>query len=93
MIGQSKQGNRTVGVTAVADSRHVSIPHDWYSGQWLAGGVWMQHGMALSGRRGQLGAKREVLLYLLVLGLVEVKFGVLQVALNLQEKTIIYKFS
>lgn len=93
VIGQTKQGNRAVGVAAVTDSGHMSIPHDWHSGQWLAGGVWMLHGVNLSSRRGQLGAQRQILFYLLILGLVEVKFGVLQMALDLQQKQIIHKFS
>lgn len=93
VIGQSKQGDGAVGVAAVADSGHVSIPHDWHSGQRLAGGVWMLHSVTLSGRRGQLGAQSQVLFYLLILGLVEVKFGVLQMALNLQQKQTIHKFS
>lgn len=87
MIGHSEEGNGAVGVAAVADGGHVSIPHDWHGGQRLALGVWMRNSVALPGRRGQLGAQRQVLLDLLILGLVEVKLGVLQVALYLQRKT------
>ena len=64
----------------------MSVPHDRHGGQRLAGGVWMWNGVALPGRRGQLGAQRQVLLDLLVLGLVEVELGVLQVAVYLQPK-------
>lgn len=84
MVGHGEQSNGAVGVAAVADRGHVSVPHDWHGGQPLARGV--RDGVALPGRRGQLGAEREVLLDLLVLGLVEVEFGVLQVALYLWQE-------
>lgn len=84
VIGQREQGHRAVGVAAVADRRHVSVPHDRRGGQRLAGGVRMRHGVAQPGRGGQLGAQRQVLLDLLTLGLVEVELGVLQVVLYLQ---------
>lgn len=87
MVAHGEQGNGAVGVAAVADGGHVSIPHDWHGGQRLAGGVRVRDGVALPGRRGQLRAKREVLLDLLVLALVEVELGVLQVALYLWQKT------
>ncbi len=86
MIGHSEQGNGAVGVAAVADRGHVSIPHNRHGGQGLARCVWMLNGVALPGRRGQLGAQRQVLLDLLILGLVEVELGVLQVAVYLQQK-------
>lgn len=89
VTGHSEQGNGAVGVAAVADRGHVSIPHDRHGGQRLARGVWMLNGVALPGRRGQLGAQRQVLLDLLILGLVEVELGVLQVAVYLQQKQII----
>lgn len=92
VIGHGEQGNRAVGVAAVADGGHVSIPHDRHGGQRLAGGMRMRHGVALPGRRGQLGAQRQVLLDLLILALVEVELGVLQVALYLQQISNI-KFS
>lgn len=92
MIGHSEQGNGAVGVTAVADRGHVSVPHDRHGGQ-LARGVWMRNGVALPGRRGQLGAQCQVLLDLLILGLVEVELGVLQVAVYLQQTQIIHMFS
>ncbi|KAG7240716.1 hypothetical protein INR49_026605 [Caranx melampygus] len=78
VIGHGEQGDRAVGVAAVADGGHVSVPHDGHRGQWLAGSVRMRHGVALPGRRGQLGAQRQVLLDLLILALVEVELGVLQ---------------
>lgn len=86
VIGHSEQGNGAVGVAAVADGGHVSVPHDRRGGQLLAGGVRVRNGVALPGRRGQLGAQSQVLLDLLILGLVEVELGVLQVALYLQPK-------
>lgn len=92
MIGHSEKGNRAVGIAAVADRGHVSVPHDWHGGQRLARGVRMRNGVALPGRRGQLGAQCQVLLDLLILGLVEVELGVLQVAMYLQQKQIIRKF-
>lgn len=92
VIGHSEQGNGAVGVAAVADRGHVSVPHDGHGGQRLARGVWMLNGVALPGRRGQLGAQRQVLLDLLILRLVEVELGVLQVAVYLQQKQIIHKY-
>lgn len=87
MTGHAEQGDGAVGVTAVADGRHVSVPHDRHGAQRLAGGVRVQNGVSLPGRRGQFGAKGQVLLDLLILGLVEVELGVLQVVLYLyQEK-------
>lgn len=86
VVGHGEQSNGAVGVAAVADRRHVSVPHDWHAGQRLARGVRVRDGVALPGRRGQLGAQREVLLDLLVLALVEVEFGVLQVALYLWQE-------
>lgn len=73
MIGHGEQGDGAVGVAAVADGGHVSVPHDGHRGQRLAGSVRMRHGVALPGRRGQLGAQRQVLLDLLILALVEVE--------------------
>ncbi len=93
MVSHSEQGNRAVGVTAVADGGHVSIPHDRNGSQRLARGVWMRNGVALPGRRGKLGAQRQVLLDLLILGLVEVELRVLQVAMYLQQNQIIPKIS
>lgn len=86
MVGHGQQSNGAVGVAAVADGGHVPVPHDWHGGQCLARGVRVRDGVALSARRGQLWAEREVLLNLLVLGLVEVELGVLQVALYLWRK-------
>lgn len=86
MVAHGEQGNGAVGVAAVADRGHVPVPHDWHGGQRLARGVRVRDGVALPGRRGQLGAEREVLLDLLVLGLVEVELGVLQVALYLWQE-------
>lgn len=83
MIGHRKQGNRAVGVTAVTDGGHVSVPHDRHGGECLARGVRMCHGVARCGRGGQLGAQRQVLLHGLILALVEMELGVLQVALYL----------
>lgn len=93
MTGQSEQGDGTVGVAAVADSGHMSVPHDGHRGQRLAGRVRMRDGVALPGGRGQLGAQRQILLDLLILGLVEVKFGVLQMAVNLQQHQVIHRFT
>lgn len=86
VTGHGEQGNGACGVAAVADRGHVSVPHDRHGGQLLlARGVWVRHGVALPGRRGE----RQVLLDLLVLALVEVELGVLQVALYLRgEKRI-----
>lgn len=92
MIGHSEKGYGAVGVAAVTDRGHVSVPHDRHSGQWLARGVRMWNGVALPGRRGQLGAQCQVLLDLLILGLVKVELGVLQVAVYLQQNQIIRKF-
>lgn len=93
MVGHREEGDRAAGVAAVADGRHVSIPHDRHGGQRLAGGVRMHNGVALPSRRGQLGAQRQVLLYLLVLALVEVELGVFQVVMYLQQQQIIHKLS
>lgn len=86
MIGHIEEGNGAVWVAAVAHGGHVSVPHDGHGGQRLALGVGVRDSVALPGRRGQLGAQRQVLLDLLILGLVEVVLGVLQVALYLQQK-------
>lgn len=84
MIGHSEKSNGAVGIAAVADRGHVSIPHDRHRGQRLAGSMRMRNGVALSGRRGKLGSQCKILLDLLVLVLVEVELGVLQVTLYLQ---------
>lgn len=93
MIVHSEKCNRAVGVAAVADRGHVSISHDRHGRQLLARVVRMWNGVALPGRRGQLGAQCQVLLDLLILGLVEVKLGVLQVTMYLKQKHKSYKFS
>lgn len=85
MVSHSEQSNRAVGVAAVADGGHVSIPHDRDGSQRLARGVWMRNGVALPGGRRKLWAQRQVLLDLLILGLVEVELRVLQVAVYLQQ--------
>lgn len=92
MIAHSEKCNRAVGVAAVADRGHVSISHDRHGGQRLARVVRMWNGVALPGRRGQLGAQCQVLLDLLILGLVEVKLGVLQVTMYLKQRHTSYKF-
>lgn len=92
MIAHSEKCNRAVGVAAVTDRGHVSISHDRHGGQRLARVVRMWNGVALTGRRGQLGAQCQVLLDLLILGLVEVKLGVLQVTMYLKQRHISYKF-
>lgn len=86
VIGHAEQGDGAVGVAAVTDRGHVSVPHDRRGGQRLVRGVRVQNGVALPGRRGQLGAQSQVLLDLLILGLMQVELGVLQVALDLQRK-------
>lgn len=87
LTGHGEQGDRAVGVAAVAHGGHAAVPEDGHGGQWLARGVRVRHAVALAGRRGQLGAQRQVLLDLLTLALVEVELGVLQVALYLREKS------
>lgn len=84
MVAHAEKGDGAVGVAAVADRGHVSVPHDGHAGQRLARGVGVRDGVALAGRGGQLGAQRQVLLDLLVLRLVEVVLGVLQVAVYLR---------
>lgn len=88
MVAHAEEGDGAVGVAAVADRGHVSVPHDGHAGQRLARGVGVRDGVALAGRGGQLGAQRQVLLDLLVLRLVEVVLGVLQVAVYLQVRSI-----
>lgn len=92
VIGHREKGYGAVGVAAVTDRGHVSVPHDWHGGQRLARGVRMWNGVALPGRRGQLGAQCQVLLDLLILGLVKMELGVLQVAVYLQRNQIIRTF-
>lgn len=47
MVGHGKQSNGAVGVAAVADGGHVSVPHDWHGGQRLARGVRVRDAVAL----------------------------------------------
>lgn len=82
MVGHGEQGDGAVGVAAVADGRHVSVPHDGDGGERLARGVWVCNAVALPGRRRQ----RQVLLHLLVLALLQVELGVFQVAVYLWGK-------
>lgn len=86
MVAHAQEGHRAVGVAAVADRGHVSVPHDGHNGQRLSWWMGVRDGVALAGRAGKLGAQRQVLLDLLVLRLVEVELGVLQVAVYLQVK-------
>lgn len=88
LVAHGEQSNGAVGVAAaVANGGHVPVPHDWHGGKRLARGVRVRDGVALPARRGQLWAECEVLLHLLVLGLVEMELRVLQVTLDLQQKT------
>lgn len=88
LVAHGEQSNGAVGVAAaVANGGHVPVPHDWHGGQRLARGVRVRDGVALPARRGQLWAECEVLLHLLVLGLVEMELRVLQVTLDLRQKT------
>lgn len=50
VAGHGEQSNGAVGAAAVADGRHVSVPHDWHGGQPLAGGVRVRDSVALPGR-------------------------------------------
>lgn len=77
MVGHGEQGDRAVGIAAIADGGHVPISHNRHCGQRLAGGMWMRHTVTLSGRGGQLGAQSQVLLHWLTLALVEMELGIL----------------
>lgn len=50
VVAHAQEGHGAVGVAAVADRRHVSVPHDGQAGQRLSRGVGVRDGVALAGR-------------------------------------------